>query len=163
MIENRVYHVSETVWESDWLLKDAAAWALEEPGIVWTEHPEFAERVAKLAGIPYYGAGKAASAEIILEKGDRSIVASMDAHNEGKNLQGAFSRNLLTSFPSSAALVEQVVSRTHRPGQPKDEVEVFYYLHTREFENSKEVALERAKYVHQTLGSNQKMVQGTWA
>lgn len=162
-VEDTVVHVTETVWESDWLLQDAAAWAAEAPGIIWTEHPDFGHRLAKLAGIPYFGAGKPASQAIILEKGDRSIVASADAHSMGLNLQVAFGRNLITSFPSSAALVEQLTGRTHRPGQPRDEVEVFYYLHTVELENAKETAMNRARYQHETQGTSQKMILGTWA
>lgn len=159
-IKNKVYYVRETVWVSDWVLQDAAAWACEEPGIVWVEHPEFGHKLAEISGMPYFGEGKEAAKAIGLETGTRSIIAS-ECHSDGQNLQ-MFNRNLLTAFPSSAEVFEQIVGRTHRPGQLRDEVETYYYLHTREYENSKETALERAKYIHETM-SPQKMVQGTWA
>ncbi len=146
----------------DWLARDAAAWAKEHTGIVWVEHPELGERIAALAGIPYFGAGDDAHRDILKEKGNRSIVASINSHTTGKNLQGAFNENLIVQFPSSAETMEQCVGRTHRSGQEAARVLVDYYLHTKELEDSKEKALERAAYIAQILGSDQKLCYATW-
>lgn len=162
-IENKVEHETEAVWIDDFLVKHATQWALGEPGIVWVEHVEFGRALAKATGLPYYGGGKKASAEIIQESGKRSIIASVDAHHEGKNLQHAFSRNLILCFPTDAKTVEQLVGRTHRPGQPKDEVEVLYYMHTIEIRDAFEKAKERAKFLEKLTGSAQKMLYGTYA
>lgn len=161
-IRGRVYHEQEAVWLSDYLLEDAARWALDEPGIVWVMHSEVGYRLSALTGLPYYGGGEAASRGILDEKGTRSIVASIRAHSEGKNLQRAFGRNLVVTPPSSGKVLEQAVARTHRPGQLRDEVEVHYYAHTPELQEALRTARERARYVEETTGAAQRLVYGTW-
>lgn len=167
-IEDKVAHESETVWLSDWLLQDAAAWAKEAPGIVWVEHPEFGHRLAKMSGLVYYGGGDDSAAELDAKYGDgapvsdHSIICSVKANLKGKNLQGAFHRNLITAFPASNSFVEQLVGRTYRPGQRADHVLVDYYLHTKELENALEKAKERAAYVHEFVGTVQKLVYAQW-
>lgn len=161
-LEDSVYHETEVVWVDDYLLKDAAAWLKEKPGIAWTEHVEFGEKLAKLAGVPYYGGGDDASANIIHEDGKRSIVASTKAHHKGKNLQ-VFNRNLVVAPPGDGATLEQLIGRTHREGQKADEVEVYFYTHTPELNDALDKAIERAKYIAETTGSAQKLVYGTWS
>lgn len=165
-IEDKVYHEQEVVWLSDFLLNDAARWAAESPGIVWVDHPEFGERLARLTGLTYYGGGEAAAEELEALYGEgcgrsrQSIICSVKANMKGKNLQYAFSRNLITSFPPSNAIVEQTVGRTFRPGQSADSVTVDYYLHTVELENAFELADVRAAYVWETFGTSQKLIFG---
>mgnify|MGYP001613878840 FL=1 len=161
-LEDTVVHVTKTVWVDDWLLKDAAAWMTKQPGVVWVEHIAFGHELARVSGGPYYGAGKAAAAGIILEDGKRSIIAS-EAHSEGKNLQTAFSRNLIVSVSPNAKLLEQMIGRTHRPGQPEDEVEVEFYLHIPELREALETAKNHAAYIQETTGSHQKLIYGSWA
>jgi hypothetical protein len=161
LVEPTVEYASETEWVSDWLLQDAATWALERPGIVWVSHPEFGERLSKMTKLPFYGGGKESNRAIISEDGSRSIICSVKANERGKNLQ-AFSRSLLTTFPSSNKTVEQVVGRTYREGQKNVRVDLYYYLHTSELENSLETAIESAKFVKETMGQAQKMIYATW-
>lgn len=158
-VEDTVHHVTEVVWESDWLLRDAAAWAREAPGIVWVDHPAFGNRLAQLTGLPYYGGGDESAHEIIKEDGSRSIICSVQSNKKGKNLQ-AWHRNLLVAFPSSNDVVEQVVGRTYRSGQYAPQVTCDYYLHTPELEHSFETAQKRAAFVAETLGTAQKLVYG---
>jgi len=169
-IEDQVQPVPSLVWldkgcaevppiaGADFVVRDAVEWALEEPGIVWCEFPELGERIARAAGIPWYGGGPNASIEIQREKGDRSIVASMNAHRDGKDLQFAFSRNLFTSPFSDAERWEQNIGRTHRPGQKADEVLVEVNMHTEDFESSFAKARERARFVEQTDSQEQKLL-----
>jgi hypothetical protein len=168
-IEDKVYHETEAVWLSDWLLHDIVAWALEAPGIVWVEHPEVGERLARLSGLVYYGGGDIAAKELDAKYGDGSprskvsIICSVKAQSRGKNFQTSFWRSLIVSFPASNSIVEQLVGRTAREGQTASYIEVDYFLHTPELENALEKAKERGKYVHETLGQAQKLVWGTWA
>ncbi|WP_157775428.1 hypothetical protein [Melittangium boletus] len=76
------------MWLSDFIVQDAARWAARKglPGIVWVEFPELGERIARAAGVPFYGGGPLASQTIIRESSKRSIVASLRAHGTGKNL-----------------------------------------------------------------------------
>ena len=119
--------------------------------------------MSKLTGFPYHGGGKQASSDILKENGKRSIVASINAHREGKNLQDSFSRNLVITVMPDAGGLEQVIGRTHREGQPEDEVTFEFYLHTTELKDALEKAQLRAKYVQETTGSAQKLCYGSWA
>jgi hypothetical protein len=160
-VEHTVEYVTETEWVSDWLLEDCAAWAAEKPGIVWVEHPEFGDRLSKMTKLPFFDGGKENNRAIIREDGSRSIICSVKANTRGKNLQ-AFSRNLITTFPSSNKTVEQVVGRTYREGQKDVSVTVYYYLHTAELENSLDTAMELAKSVAETMGQSQKLLYADW-
>ncbi len=159
-IEPTVTYSVETEWVSDWLLHDCVEW-MKQPGIVWVDHPEFGERLSKMTKCPFYDGGKENNRKIIEETGERTIICSVSANQRGKNLQ-QFNRNLITTFPSSNKIVEQVVGRTYREGQKSDRVDVDYYLHTAELEQSLETALEIAEGVHELMGQAQKMVYATW-
>lgn len=111
------------VWHDETVLQDCAKWA-SEPGIIWTEHGHFGQRLSRETGIPYYGAkGRDARGQYI-EDGDgkRAIIASIDANRDGKNLQKKWNRNLFISPPDGWDVWQQGIARTHRPGQLKDEV-----------------------------------------
>jgi len=162
-IKDSVYHETEAQWVSDFLLKDAAVWAGEEPGIVWVEHVEFGHALARLTKLPYYGEGENASRGIAAENGKRSVILSINANNEGLNLQDRFYRNLFVTFPSNAKIVGQAVGRTHRPGQVKDEVEIDYYAHTGELADGIATARQAAVFSTEVGGSEHKLVAGTWA
>jgi len=149
----------QVVRVSDFLVRDAAEWARSRVGIVWVEYPELGERIAKAAGVPFYGGGKAASEAILRETGKRSVVASIKAHATGKNLQ-QFSRNLVVTPPSDGAMWEQLLARTHRPGQQAPCVELEVCLHTQNYVEAFALAHERARFVQQTDGQLQKILHG---
>jgi len=111
------------VWIDDSVLNACARWAHEHPGIVWCEHVAFAEALAKKTNLSYYGRGGLDSQGNDVERHppDQSLIASMGSVGEGRNLQ-AWCRNLITSCPTSGIQAEQVLGRTHRPGQLADEV-----------------------------------------
>ena len=152
-IEDKVYHEQRPVWLSDWVAEDAARWAMEKPGIVWVDHVALGHRIEGLSGIKYYGGGAQASAEILQEKGDRPIVASIAAHMLGKNLQGAFSRNLIANPPADGETWEQVIGRTYREGQRAASVTVDVYQHTEGLRSALKKATDLAKFVFETSGS----------
>lgn len=161
-IADQVQPVTKVKWLDDWLMRDAAAWALEAPGIVWVANKAVGHRIAKLSGLPYYSDGKADVDAIHAEKGNRSIIASIKAHGEGRNLQYAFSRNLFVQLASDGKINEQTIGRTHRPGQPADTVTVYFYQHTPEYESALETAVEYAKFTYETKGQWQKLLYGQW-
>ncbi len=99
------------------------------------------------------------------------MVASIKAFNAGINLQHAFKRNLVTTPPSSNTLLEQSISRTHRPRDPLqcagpvdvlDDVTVDFMLHTPELRESLASARARAAYVEGTTPNAQKLGAATW-
>lgn len=153
----QVCHVTDTEWMSDFLVKHVAEQVHSgPPRIVWVGYPELGERIAKVADIPWYGGGKTAAQEIVRERGDRSIAASIKSHGTGRDgLQFRFSRNLVVTPPEDW---QQLVGRTHRPGQRADEVEVEVYLHTAEYRDAFAKARERARFVAATDGEPQKLL-----
>jgi hypothetical protein len=160
-VRDSVQPATETVWLSDWLAADAAAWALDAPGIVWYEYGAFGAKIAELAGLRLYGGGPEASEEILKESGRQSIVASIRAHGTGKNLQ-QWARALVSNPPADGGTWEQAVARMHRPGQRAARVDVSYYAHTRELADALEKAKRFADYIESTTGTAQKLCHGVW-
>ena len=147
-------------WLSDYLVDAAAQWMAERDaegvgGVVWTEHVPFAERLAQKSRRPYFGAGKRASAEILYASG--SVIASIQAHSEGKNLV-QWSRALVPVPPSSGKTWEQMLARHHRAGQAADEVVFEIGLQAEELRASLRSAVSEAKYLEQTLGARQRLL-----
>lgn len=159
----------ETVWISDYAVEHAKAWARDTAGgIIWYAGIPFGNKLRE-AGIEVYMAGDdqrlVARAESALERATKSgvpestvIACSIAAHGTGKNLQ-AWNRNLFASCPSSGAIWEQTVARTHRPGAA-DEVYVDVHLHTQEVRAAWEQALRDAQYLHEMQGA-QKLILAT--
>jgi hypothetical protein len=142
-------------WVSEFALEAATAWLAEVGGICWVEHVEFGKELSRLSGVRYFGGGPRASAEILDATGP--IIASIVAHSEGKNLQRYF-RNLVVSPPSSGKRWEQMLGRTHRPGQRADEVVVEAFSYTPEQRESFASAVSEARYIEQTIGARQKLL-----
>lgn len=129
-IRDWVQYEQKTKWIDDFLARDAAQWAKENIGIVWTLSTSFGQRVAELAEVPYHGGGPGAEAKILAEKGDRSIVVSQKAHGTGRDgLQHLFSRQLIAETPSGGGPFGQLLGRLCRLGQREDEVETHIYRH----------------------------------
>lgn len=185
-MKDRVNPVPEAVWIDDFLVRDAAAWAREAPGVVWYRHGAFGQAVAKVTGFPRYGSGAAPPANLnptpaMLERraalirvgqweggdiadnwlktedGSRSIVCSLRAHYRGKNMQ-AWWRALIANVPASGEWWEQVVGRHHRRHQKAPVVEVHVYRHTPEVRQSLDDAREAAKYVFETTRKMEKLI-----
>lgn len=147
------------VWHDDSAIQTAARW-METPGIVWTGHQFFAERLSKVTGVPYFAQGGFSAAGKYIEdvKPGSSCIASIDANREGKNLQALWSRNLMVCPPTSAAWWEQTIARTHRPGQTADEVVVDVLLGCRENFDACMNAIEGAKAIRDVTGKRQKLL-----
>lgn len=140
-------------------LETCLTWLKENVGIIWVEHRAFGEALSQLAEVPYFGPGglDAFGVSIANAKGDEPVIASIAACGQGFNLQ-MFSKNLITSCPSGAATVEQVLGRTHRDGQLADEVEVWILFGCREQYEAFDRALEGAKAAEELLGHSQKLL-----
>lgn len=88
-------------------------------------------------------------------------LATFKAFNEGLNIQKIHSRMLYAQWPRQAKIAEQSIGRSHRPGQPDDEVRVWGSFCS-EFDNVLLAAcLNDAAYIHQTTGS-QKLLYADW-
>lgn len=118
------------VWEDLRMIEAVQAWTVEHRGIVWVSEVALGEELERRLGLPYYHEMGLNSRGYPIEKthpGEGCIVASVGSNSEGRNLQ-AWSDNLIISPPPTGTVVEQILGRTHRPGQEADEVwaEVFF-------------------------------------
>lgn len=110
------------VWVDDAPLRMVADAASRSQGLlVWVKYRAAGERLAQL-GVPYYPGG---SDPQQAEPG-KSIALSIAAHGTGRNLQ-AWYKNLVLTPPANARMWEQLIGRTHRPGQLRDQVSVAVY------------------------------------
>lgn len=173
-VRDQVAPVPDTVWlddppagfeaipGADYLVRDAGEWARKHRGIVWYEHEAFGARVAADFGIPRHAGGIGAEQRILAEDGSRSILASIKAHGTGRDgLQRVFHEQLVVPMPSSGDGNEQLLGRLHRIGQEADEVTTWTYRHVPEFVDGIDKALEQARFLKATLGSDQKLLVAT--
>lgn len=153
--------VTECVWLSHFAIDACAKWlAHNSPALMWTEHVEFAKELAQNVGCDYYGEqGVGLTSGKLIESATGNAVLSVSANGEGRNLQ-AWCHNLITSCPSSGDIFEQLLGRTHRPGQEADtvtaDVLVTNEVHVRAFS----AALAGARYLQDSLGQPQKLLYG---
>jgi hypothetical protein len=148
------------VWLSDFALEYCAGWAERNPGIIWTEHVPFGERLAHEAGLTYYGRkGLSADGKYIEDHpANRPLVASFGSNHRGKNLQARLSKNLVTACPANGLQTEQLIGRTHREGQEADEVAFDVLTVCCEHVGAFWQAVEDSRYVHENFGSPQKIL-----
>lgn len=149
---------TKPVWLDTSVLEWCAAWAEENKGIVWTEHTCFGERLQE-HGLTYYGKRGEDSMGRPIEAHEPGtpLVASIASNAEGRNLQ-AWSDNLITSFPPGGTLAEQLLGRTHRPGQEADEVSFDIVVTCAEHVGAFWQAWKDASYVQASTGAPQKLL-----
>lgn len=150
------------VWFDDSALNVCLDW-MKEPGIVWTKHDLFAQRLSELSGCEYYGAkGLTQKGNFINDAAsDKAAIVSIDANKEGRDLQMKWSRNLITAPPDNADIWQQLLGRTHRSGQPADEVTADVLLGCFEHVNAWRNALQTAELVRDTTGAESKLLLAT--
>lgn len=142
-------------WVSLGTVKQVAEWALRRKCIVWTDVVAFGARIADELGTHWYGANDDGIAR---ENGHRTIVASIQAHGTGRNLQ-RYARSLICAGVPTGATIEQLIGRTHRPGQNADTVEVWYMDR---FKDEMHNAVRDAVYIEDTTGNRQKLNLAQW-
>lgn len=147
------------VWHDDSALKVALEW-MKKPGIVWVAHRAFGERLAQISGAPYYAEDGLDANGVFIDNGDpkRAVIASINANREGRNLQRNWSRNLITAPMDRALIWQQLIARTHRPGQLADQVEVDVFVGCIEHVNAWRNALVNAAVIRDTIGSESKLL-----
>jgi hypothetical protein len=163
-IADKVQPETRPILMDPFLAEDAAAWALENRGIVWYESKAFGRWIAEISGLELHSGGPEGEKRIaaLVKKGsERSIIASMQSHGRGRNgLQSIFSTQNVAQPPSSPKMWEQMLGRLLRPGQTAPEVQAYLYRHTDELDRYCESALIRARYVRGTMGTAQKILDG---
>jgi len=156
-VRQRYKPLTETIWVSEFLVDAAIDWArkAERGAIIWYTYKALGERIAEKGGFPLYGPG--AAAEFATEP---IIVCSVKAQGTGQNLQDRFHKNLLTTVPPNAQVLQQLVGRTHRPYQAADVVTVDWYG-TGENIEAFETAKAEAEFQQELFAEPQKILYGT--
>ncbi len=147
------------VWIDASACEFAAKWSEKNAGILWTEHKCVGERLRDEFGLVYYGRkGLDVNGRFIdNHEPKKSLVASRPANSEGRNLQ-AWSRNFILSLLPNGARNEQLMGRTHRPGQFADEVTFEFLVSCREHLQALDQAMNDARYIEHSTGSPQKLL-----
>ena len=142
---------TRTVWVDPFLADDVARRALhaKEPTIVWYESRAM-QAALRERGLDVKAAGEEPP------KMPKTVALSSRSHSDGLNLQ-AWSRNLIVEPPSAGDRWEQLLGRTHRPGQAADEVHAQVYQHTLAFAKAFIKAREDARYIEDVSGNQQKL------
>lgn len=143
-------------WVDDSCLRWVADWASKNRGIIWVHEVPFGVRLSEQTGIPYYGQEGLCKGKMIEAETD-TCIASIGANSEGRNLQYAFSKNLIVSAPPGGAVWEQMLGRTHRDGQEADEVTVDVVLACFEQWDVFRRAMRDAEYIERTTFQSQKL------
>lgn len=147
------------VWHDDSALKVCQEWLkTHDRGIVWCEHQFFARTLEKLSAVPYYGAqGLDSKGNFIQDHASGPVIASIAANCTGRNLQTQWHQNLVTAPPSDSERWEQLIARTHRPGQTEDSVTVDVLVGCREHLEAIPRALNSSDIKTDLLGFSQKL------
>jgi hypothetical protein len=157
-VENDFKPNTEAVWLSDKIIKLCVKW-MKIPGIVWTKHTAFAERLSEYSNCPYYGeeALNQKGEPIRSASGKNSIIASIGSCGEGQNLQ-MFSRGLIVCPPANGVGLEQLLGRCHREGQEAHEVTAEFLAACLEHCTAIEKAINHSNYMLQTTGQKFKVL-----
>ncbi len=150
----------EPRWHDDSALNLCAEWMRKGPGVVWTKHDLFAEELARRTGASYYGAkGLDASGRFVDDAdANKPAILSIDANRDGRNLQSKWHRNLVTCPPDSPLVWQQMISRTHRPGQLAKVVTVDVLLGCAEHANAWRNAVDGAHVIKEMIGAESKLL-----
>lgn len=127
-------------------------------GIVWYAH-DAAATILEGLGVHVYRPGEDPEAD----PNPAGTVAGMSiaSHGTGKNLQ-SWSDNFVLYPPANGKTWEQLVGRTHRPGQSADDVWVYVLDHTPEHAQALRNAQEQAVFAETVQGQRQKLNIATW-
>lgn len=165
-IQDKVKPEMDSCVLDEFLCVDALDWAYERSGIVWYRMRALAVRMQELsvkAGrpLPIHDGGPKGGQRLMAERGDRSIICSIDSNGRGRDgLQTAFDRQLIMNMPASSSRTEQLLGRAHRRGQRSALVTTEIYLHTPELKKALKQAVRRSRYVRDILGADQKLLNG---
>lgn len=151
--------ISVPVWLSDSVVHAAARWAQQNVGLIWVPHLTVGERIAKAAGLGFYGAKGLTAAGSSIERADpgKAAVLSIGSNLRGRNLQ-AWNKNLLIGCPQSAKFFEQLIGRTHRYGQ-KRPVTADVMLTSSGSLYSFDMLIKEAQFVLSVRGKRQKILR----
>lgn len=147
-------------WISSVCLDWIVAWSRQAPGLIWTDRPAVGLALAA-RGLAYYGLGGVDQVTgLRAEEHDPGVscVLARKVNDSGKNLQ-AWRRNLLIDIPSSGQDLEQLLGRTHRPGQRAERIDADLLFGCIEDCEAFWRAYSRSSRAQEVTGQAQKLCQ----
>lgn len=129
--------------------------------LCWTEFAHVGPRLSEMTGIPYFGEGGLDSNGNAIDDRVGPAIVSLHTCSTGRNLQYRHSQNLYLTPPSKNDQWEQSLGRTHRDGQPEDEVTAEVLLMTIEAYRSLVYAVREAEYTTESTLEPQKLYYAT--
>lgn len=136
----------------------------EGRALIWYSSPQLAGALRKRsedlqpygASFGVYGSGSDSPADFV----DYPAI-SIRVHSKGKNLQ-AWADQLVLEPPTAGLTWQQLLGRTHRPGQKADRVACTIVGHTWFTRSALTRAIADARYIQQTGGGAQKLLIADW-
>ena len=159
--QNQPTPPTKAIWVDESILEFVVEQAkeLDTPTIFWYHSKAVA---AKLIQLKFPGqvvlAGEPVPKKSKSKKAPH-LALSIGSHGTGLNLQDRHS-NFVIEPPSNGKLWEQLIARTHRPGQQNEQVVVYVMRHTEPFKKALVKALEDAKYM-EVMNGEQKLLYAT--
>ena len=149
-------------WFSQYFLASVIHWvnAQKEPPLVWYEHTALAQALHQITGWPIYGTGKEADQALTQVTTPHVGLISIRSHSQGKNLQ-AWGNHFIAHPLSDGARWEQLLGRSHRTGQKRKAVTVTVPSYS-EFGVALQSAKESAKYIEESTGLKQRLLNAKW-
>ena len=161
-VKDREAPKTKAIWLDDFLIDYVQKWTLEqsEPVLIWCAYSALAHRLKDALNCELYGAGNEDAKRLDTNKHKaHTAIMSIQAHGTGKNLQ-AWNNQIIVHPLAHPSTWEQMLARTHRPGQSADEVHVSI-LNMGLFAKSFSKALRDAQYIQDTTGQKQRLIYAT--
>lgn len=144
---------TKPIWIDPTPVMEAFQWAMDrDSALVWFQSKAVGDML-EACGMPRLTDGS----QTPTYRDTPRVALSIPIFHKGRNLQ-AWDDNLVMEVPSSAATWEQLQGRTHRQGQLADEVKTSVFQHTWSLRQAFARALDRAEYIQQTTGQQQKLL-----
>lgn len=147
-------------WLSDSTINYCVDWVKKNgPGIIWTDHRAFGIKLAERLGTGFCSRkGLDANKVLIDDYKGKTVVASVAANKEGRNLQYDWNKNLIVTVMPTGRIIQQLLGRTHRKGQKADTVYVDWIAACEEQDQGFRQMMSDAKYIQETLREKQKLL-----
>lgn len=160
------------VFLCDWKIVEALTWAADLPlgdgGIIWYQNiavGNWMYSYLKDAGLNCLHCPSGPRHDVAIKdprNANKIIVASIQGHGTGKNLQH-FRHQFYLQWPRPAKEAEQVLGRLHRNGQKQKRITAHVVMCDEWDYLNFAATLNSALYIHQTMGNRQKLIYASYS
>jgi len=154
----------KAVFLTEEVMEVTGRWLNDNRGIIWVKHVELGNELSRRMDLEYYGREGYNTKGVYIEDHPQGypLIASAPSNSEGRNLQYKWHQNLILSADYNGKAMEQLTGRTHRPGQPEEEVTFDFYYGCGEAIAGVHQARRDARMEMDVTGQDQKMAYADW-